>query len=148
MRVPLVTLFAILLTGCFREEPWVVVWVLSPPGETFTVGTYNELGAGGGRVGSVLGTGSFEEISYKGGDLDPSIQEIRGSFTGAYLVVGFGTTRNGGWGAESGSLQSLSGPNPQVSPCSVRYEASEAGGSIYSAQFRFTAVPTDVCREP
>ena len=159
-RLRVVPFVIVLLVGCHMvgddpNKPLFVVYVLSPPGGTFTVTHRNELGAGGGPtdrngVPTIFqGTGNFQEVMWLAhrGYLDTSLQEIRGSFTGAYFAVGFGTFGMG-LGAESGSLQSLSGPDPQLSPCSVRYGASEAGGSSYRVQFRFTADGSRVCREP
>ncbi len=140
------------LIGCSLErlgpsDPRFVVSVLSPAGETFTIEHRNEFGAGGGPAGAQEGTGSFQDVIVLGGDYDPSSQEISGSFTGEYLVIGFGT-RNGGWGADSGSIEIVEGPDPQSSVCSVQYGASEPGGSNYRLRFRFTGVSAIVCRTP
>ena len=159
---------SLLLAGCsiVREgpppdEPLWVVYVLSPIDGSYSIEHYNEFGAGGGlRVPdgpfTYEGTGTFREVAtirpLQG--LDSSLQEIRGSFSGAYLVVGFGTRtyRPGGsaigQGAESGSLQRVSGPEPEVASCSVRYGPSGPEGSIYRLHFRLTLDASSVCRQP
>ena len=144
------------------DEPIWAIHILSPIGGTYTMENYNELGAGGWLGGADgpetrEGTGTFREVMLSrplGGGLDPSLQEIRGSFSGAYLVVGFGarTYRPGGsaigQGARSGSLQDVSGPEPEVASCSVRYGPSGTEGSSYSLHFRLTADASSVCRQP
>ena len=163
MRNRVVPVFVALLVGCggqFGEpdadEPVFTVHVRSPIGGTFTVMQRNAFGAGGGSPDTFQGDGSFREVlrSSSYGSVDTSLQEIRGSFTGPYLVVGFGTRLYGkggsgnGLGAASGSLQSLSGRDPQASPCQLKYGASDPGGSTYRVQFRMTAVGLSVCRQP
>ncbi len=163
MRHRFVPVLVALLVGCGSivgdpdaNAPLFTVHVLSPTGGTFTVTQRNAYGAGGGPAGTLQGNGSFQEVIRTAfhGSLDTTLQEIRGSFTGPYLVVGFGSRLQGaggsgnGPGAQSGSLQSLSGPDPQASPCQLKFGASEPGGSTYRVQFRLTAVGSSVCRQP
>ena len=166
--VPLATL---LVSSCSEWQPdpdaWTwVIYALSPSGGSFTMEHYNELGAGGGIRGPdgpfvFEGTDTLQEVMVSvplTEGFDPSLQEVRGTFSGDYLLVGFGTRtyRPGGTlleestlraGVLSGSLRSESGPNPQVSPCSVRYGASEPGGSSYRFEFRMTSDVASMCRE-
>ena len=76
-----------------KDEPLFTVSVLSPTGGTFTATHSNAFGAGGGSNQTFRGNGSFQEVlrtaSY--GKVDTSLQEIRGTYTGASLVIGFGT---------------------------------------------------------
>ena len=169
MRLRIVPVFVALLAGCNgvfgdpkADEHLVTVHVLSPVGGTFTVTSCNANGAcafpsnGNGSPSTFPGTGSFQEVMRSGsfGSLDTTLQQIRGSYTGPSLVVGFGTrfySKGGssdGLGAKSGSLQSLSGPDPLASPCQLKYGASEPGGSTYRVQYRLTDVITSVCRQP
>lgn len=153
--------FAIaLLAGCSvgdpdKDQPLFVVYVLSPTGGTFTATHSNANGAGGGSSETYQGNGSFQEVirlaSY--GNVDSSLQEVRGSFTGASLVVGVGTRLVGGGagsdiGAQSGSLETTEGPHQQTLPCQVRYGPSDAGGKTYRVTFRFTADRAKQCAEP
>lgn len=151
---------AALLVGCGggdpgRDQPLFTVSVQSPVGGTFTAIQRNAFGAGGGSNESFRGTGAFQEVlrSASYGLVDTSWQEIRGTFTGASLVVEFGTRLYGGGagadiGAQSGSLQSVDGPLLQTSSCQIRYGPSNAGGSTYSVRFRYTADRTKICNQP
>lgn len=165
---PCLVLLVALVSGCNMlnevdpDEPLFLVYIRSPAGGSFTVEHRNELGAGGGPsdgsgAPSIFqGTGAYQEVMRTAfhGQLDTSAQEIKGTFKGAYVEVGFGTRKYGGGrlgsglGAESGSLQSLLGPDPQASLCSIRYGASEEQGSSYRVQFRFTEAAARACREP
>ena len=167
MRQVSVVFPILLLTGClgfFREAgpgpdtPVFVVYVQSPVGGTFTIWHSNEFGAGGGRGGPdwvFQGTGSLQEAmtSWFYDRVDPSRQEISGSYTGDYLVIGFGqrTFRPGGSrtgpGAESNSIRGISGTDPVVSACSIRYGPAEPGGSAYRFEFRLTPA-SRVCLAP
>ena len=151
---------AALLVGCSagdpdKDQPLFVVNVQSPTGGTFTALHFNALGAGGGTYATYLGNGSFQEVirqaSY--GQVDTSLQEMRGSYTGASLVVRFGTRLVGGGagsdiGAESGSSKIVEGPHEETLPCQVRYGPSDVGGSTYRVTFRFTADRAKICAGP
>ena len=156
----LVVVAAALLVGCSAgdfggEQPLFTVSVQSPVGGTFTAMQRNAFGAGGGSNAIFRGTGAFQEVlrsvSYR--MVDTSWQEIRGTYTGVSLVVGFGTRTVGGSadagvGAQSGSLQNVDGPQQQTLPCQVQYGPSAAAGSTYSVRFRYTANRANMCSAP
>lgn len=156
----LVVVASALLVGCSvgdpdKDQPLFVVSVHSPTGGTFTATHRNALGAGGGSSQTLRGTGAFQEVIRLASNsrVDTSWQEIRGSFTGASLVVGFGTRLAGGEagsdvGAQSGSLQNVDGPHLQTLSCQIRYGTSDVAGSTYSVRFRFTAERAKMCSEP
>ena len=156
----LVVVAAALLVGCNggepdKDTPLFTVSVQSPIGGTFTATQRNAFGAGGGSNAIFRGTGAFQEVlrSARYGVVDTSWQEIRGTYTGVSLVVGFGTRTVGGSadagvGAQSGSLQNVDGPQQQTLPCQIQYGPSAAAGSTYSVRFRYTANRANICSAP
>lgn len=156
----LVVVASALLVGCSagdpdKDQPLFTVSVQSPIGGTFTAMHRNALGAGGGSNQTYSGTGAFQEVlrSASYGGLDTSWQEIRGSFTGASLVIKFGTRTVGGApgadiGAQSGSLQNVDGPHQQTLPCQIQYGPSAASGSTYNVKFRYTSNRANICSAP
>lgn len=156
----LVAVASALLVACNagdpdKDQPLFTVSVQSPAGGTFTAVHQNALGAGGGSNETFTGNGAFREVIRiaHSSRVDTSLQEIRGTFTGQSLVVGFGTRLVSGApgsdvGAQSGSPQSTAGPQPQSSSCQVRYGPGAAGGSTYRVTFRFTADRARICAAP
>ena len=154
----------------FNRLAWsaLVVAMVTMPGCSGDGGdgspTSPSVGGGGGNqlyvvftpanVGSVTGTYTAQlnnqTYTAAGGfpvSLAAGTYEISGSFTGGGFGIGF--TRVLGGGAESGSLRSITGPQPDTSqPCSLLYfnMNTPTVRRDFRMQFRVTDSTTTSCR--
>jgi hypothetical protein len=80
--------------------------------------------------------------------LGPGDHQIAGSFRGAGFVVGFATIAAGG--VKSGSVKSVAGPSPQISPCAINYvnKDSPTARVNFQLQFDVTESQTGACGPP
>jgi hypothetical protein len=76
--------------------------------------------------------------------LSPGTYEIKGSYSGGTLAIGFSSFSAGG--VEYGSVKSLSGPRAGVDPCQVTYsEVENTGPKPYRIEFRVTGDDLNAC---
>lgn len=81
-------------------------------------------------------------------DLPVGMYQISGSFQGSGFGVGFAAVAIGAGGVQSGSLRSLSGPSPQVSPCTITYFNIDTPSvpRSFQLQFQVTASVGSACQ--
>ena len=161
-RGPILAITMIFCLSCLHPEldlskPWFRPYILAQAGSGWTINlpTIAPAGSPSGddpRIlccrsrASGMGGGEFRARLY----LPPPAEgtyEISGTFTATPFGIGFGVM-NGSPGAESGSLESVTGPNPRVSACSVTYVSDQIGAQQFVVRFRVTTDSASVCLQP
>ena len=157
-RGPILAITMIFCLSCLYPEidlskPWFRPYILAQAGSGWTITCLPRLVDRSGRAfqrcrssASGMGGGEFRVSLYMPPPAEGTY-EISGTFTATPFGIGFGVM-NGSPGAESGSLESVTGPNPRVSACSVTYVSDQIGAQQFVVRFRVTTDSASVCLQP
>ena len=136
---------ALLVTGCEApfdpDAPWFVVTFELQQGHSYQA-----------EFGSVADPDflRFSDVG-RGVPFDdfftpfpPGTYQLSGTYTGGALRISFGS-RNGGAGAEAGSISSLEGPGAVVSSCSVEYADVGSGPETFRLELEVSPHGSHTC---
>lgn len=114
------------------------------PGDTDPVSVLVSMTATGGGSFSATLAGKTYSSSPEFIAVPAGTQELSGSFSGQSLRVSLGGFVGPG-GIELSSAQSVEGPSPAVTQCSVTYTRGGAGSSTFRLQFKVNSKTTAHC---